>query len=354
MADEEREFKFEAWAKENGLVKKTTAVLVRENVNTDETLRLLSDDDITCLGLTLGQRKLLAVAVRKLRSPPEEAIADITPHQPVRAFNADETTQDGIQVDRSQDRNTAPDVGKSLCDLIASVPNILRQPRDVTATEGAAAMDPRATLALKATNNKVLHITDFLPESVRKRRMSRQREMVLTTGGNSEDVLVLRTEDSHPYSGLTLSEWGAANCRVMAALLDRQMLAPQDVHYYLAYTTRIFEWCGKYEWDSVLEYDNRYREIQAEHGLKWGVHSPDLELHILERRQRPLQRQQNGKTRAAGTRPPPPLMSNQLGPREECRQYKAMGWCRFGADCRYSHPPVPAPANTSLPGQSRQ
>ncbi len=47
-------------------------------------------------------------------------------------------------------------------------------------------------------------------------------------------------------------------------------------------------------------------------------------------------------------------MSNQPGPREECRQYKAMGWCRFGADCRYSHPSIPAPANTSLPGQSRQ
>ncbi len=64
MADEERELHFDAWVKQNGLINK--AALVRENVNTEETLRLLSDDDITCLGLTLGQRKLLAVAVRKL------------------------------------------------------------------------------------------------------------------------------------------------------------------------------------------------------------------------------------------------------------------------------------------------
>ncbi len=165
MADEELEFNFDTWAKENGLVKKTMAALVRENINTAETLRVLSGDNITCFGLTLGQRTLLAVAVRTLCSPLEEAtnVTDITPHQPereYRAFNADETTQDSIQADRFQDQNTTPDVGTSLSEIIAYVPNILLQPRDVTAMEGATAMDPRATLALKATKNKVLLIVN--------------------------------------------------------------------------------------------------------------------------------------------------------------------------------------------------
>ncbi len=369
-AEETPEFNFEEWSNGIGLTKKTTAALNKEDVTSHETLCQMNDDDVICLGLTLGQRKLLCSAIAKLRgdaghdgaplqtatAPDEEALpvektVTATPaarENAVPAATADPPTT----LKALRDLPSTLDQGKSFYDIFADLPDTLHTTGKVDDSKNM--FDPRSLLSLKATKSKSLHITDFLPESVKKRRMSRQREMVLSTSGTADDVLILRTDDNHPYTGISLSEWGAANCRLMAALLDRQLLPPADTHYYLAYTMKIFEFVSKYEWESVLEFDYRYREIQAEHGMKWGIHAPDLELHILERRQR---QRPSMTAKARASQPTRPLIGQHPTPvsREECRQFKANGWCRFGPDCRYDHPRLAAPPKDSAnPGVHRQ
>ncbi len=181
----------------------------------------MSDNDIICLGLTLGQRKLLCAAVRTLKDtqnrgmrPPAQSDARGT--QSEAPSPEDSTIKDVRNITKALDQ------GKSFLELFNDMPES-RQAGEQNMPPKTV-FDPRTLQSLKATKSKALHITDFLLESVRKRRMSRQREMVLYTNGSTDDVLALRTDDSHPYTEISLSEWGAPNCRLTAALLDRQLL----------------------------------------------------------------------------------------------------------------------------------
>ena len=95
---------------------------------------------------------------------------------------------------------------------------------------------------------------------------------------------MLKTDNDHPYSGIRIEEWGAANCRVLNSLLAKGILSRDHVEYYLAYIAKIYEFASKYEWQNVLKYDHQYRKLQAEHGFLWGVTPPppppDMELDL--------------------------------------------------------------------------
>ena len=74
-----------------------------------------------------------------------------------------------------------------------------------------------------------------------------------------------------------LSEWGAANCRIMNCLLVTGALNRANIEYYLAYTTTLFSFVEKFRWHSILDFDFQYRELQAEHNFQWGTLMPSLE-----------------------------------------------------------------------------
>ncbi|KAH3711753.1 hypothetical protein DPMN_071427 [Dreissena polymorpha] len=113
---------------------------------------------------------------------------------------------------------------------------------------------------------------------------------------------------------------GAANMRVLNHLLTVIEIEKSDVEFYLAYTTRIFQFAESFEWNSVMKFDYHYRAPQAEHGFKWGTYSPHMKLQMLvPKRQKPSV-----------------LVQNQA-PKEDCRILKAKGACLFGDKCRYKH-----------------
>lgn len=180
---------------------------------------------------------------------------------------------------------------------------------------------------------KVYHITDFLTEDVRRRRARRKREFRLTgTSATDEgpEELVLRADiDEHPYDGISFGEWSAANCRLMAALLAEGALSREDVEYYLAYTTSICQFQAKYTWKTVLQFDYKYRIMQASRGFKWGTPAEDLALHVLTVLPVKLDgASTTGKAKTGGGG------SKQ---RPICRQFAANGSCNFGARCQYEH-----------------
>ena len=112
--------------------------------------------------------------------------------------------------------------------------------------------------------------------------------------------------------------------RLLNHLLTTNQLQRKDTEFYLAYTTKIYEFAEKYEWNSVLSYDYTYREIQAEHNFKWGTFSPHMELQLLVPK-RARQSSAGGRT-------------NTTGSTEDCRIFKAKGSCPFKEACRYRHP----------------
>lgn len=217
------------------------------------------------------------------------------------------------------------DIGKCLHDVLTEA---APKPSQSTKSQSSprAECDPGSILTVKATSAKAVHIVQFLPERAKKRRQGRRREFVLANG---EEHLVLRPEETHPYSGITLAEWGSANAKLMNFLLHEDQLARCDVEYYLAYTAKVFDLATKYEWETVLEYDHTYRETQAKYGFPWGTFHPHMETQILQPRRvappnkGPNHRAWNGPARAA-------LQS-------ECKIFKAKGTCPFGKDCKYAH-----------------
>ena len=68
-----------------------------------------------------------------------------------------------------------------------------------------------------------------------------------------DDGIVRKKEDHHPYAGITMAEWSAANCRLMAHLLQTNILPKDHLEYYFTYTTNIYEYATQYEWDAFLD-----------------------------------------------------------------------------------------------------
>ena len=67
-------FNFEAWAKQSGLSTTTVAILRAKELVTREILTDLSPSDILLLGLPLGQKRLLELAVALLKGVPVKIV----------------------------------------------------------------------------------------------------------------------------------------------------------------------------------------------------------------------------------------------------------------------------------------
>lgn len=212
-----------------------------------------------------------------------------------------------------------------IANTFASTLDPLKSIADCTVPPIDSIADPRALLTVKS-QNKATHITDFLSETTKLRIKSKRQSLILqktTEQGN----LQVTCDDKHPYGGITLSEWGGANMRLLNHILTTGYLERRNIEFYMSYTATIFDFYENFQWHSVLEFDFYYRELQAAHGFQWGFVSPMLQLHILK----PLT-QSKVQTQTPTSRQP-------QQPRQDCRQWLANGGnCRFGAACRYRHP----------------
>ena len=154
----------------------------------------------------------------------------------------------------------------------------------------------------------------------------------------------MNTDERHPYSGISIDEWSAANARVMNKLLMSGELPRTDIEYYLAYTAIIMDMVSLYEWNSILDFDWHYREQQAAHGFMWGYINPVMELQLLTPRNRNTNKHQYNQRRS----------NNKHYGQEECKQWKATnGHCHFGDRCRFKHVPLQSYQN-SVPVPSTQ
>ena len=362
----DKQFGFDKWAKELGLKRKTTGILVKEDLNDISSLSLVTLTELRGLGISLGQAKVICDYFDKAKPASNQIDTGTGDQLPDRNNTVPNITPDASQnmtlPNIREQANLLSDAGNTFNAILDGVVNSehISSMDTVTAinpeqqlnplglgmvnsNKSLSAMDPLTTLTLSSTNKKVYHITKYLTEEVRTRRKNRRRDLVLSRTGDTDDQLVVRSEESHPYAGIAVEEWGAANCRLMFAMLSEGALKQQDVPYYLAYTATIFDFISRYDWNSILDYDHQYRERQAQHGFAWGSLNPCLELQLLQRRHTHYAHQHKF---ASGHHPQRGGQRTSFTSSEPCKQWLARGECRFGHRCKFQHVQIPQSSNT--------
>ena len=88
-----------------------------------------------------------------------------------------------------------------------------------------------------------------------KRHLQNRRKKFIIKSGKDSEALILKPDDDHPYLGVYVEEWEAANMRLLNHLLYSIQLPWDEIEFYLAYTTKIFDSAEKNDWNSVLNYD---------------------------------------------------------------------------------------------------
>ena len=221
MADDDAApdgFNFGIWEDNHHLNRKTCTVLHQQDMDTLPALKLVQAEDLAPLGLTTGQRRLAVAAIEGLQ------IDETRDIPPVVVTDQEEgLAKEPISTDIHA--TGLLEAGKEFDDFFKGDANQVRDCRDTR----KMFLDPRTILTIKAQSKKVVHITQFLSEKTKKRRSSRRKEIVLSASGSSSDNIVIKTEDEHPYSGIFLDEWGAANCRLMNHLINVGQLDRKDI-----------------------------------------------------------------------------------------------------------------------------
>lgn len=330
-------FNIEIWGKSQGLSSKSITTLIKQDLASEESLKvfanLAQDSNYAHLGLTLGQQLMFKNALLPLikKQNPDQGAAEtgIPPLDPPLNM---QTCHDKDPGTPASIQEIFTNSGKTFDQLHVS-PNlgegepICKQGK----WENHSLGDPRIMLTMKASKNKATHITQFLSEKTKKRRSDKSRKEIFL-GGIGEEKISIRSDDIHPYAGLTIGEWGAANVRLMNSLLTDGTLLRDQIEYYMAYTAHVFDALDIYEWSSILEFDFQYRELQAEYQFPWGTPMAHLESKLLLPRSRKLE---------------PRLEKNKAGKKlrkpdhsQDCRLFLTSG-CPFGKKCIFKHPATP-------------
>ncbi|KAL9973663.1 hypothetical protein ACROYT_G020145 [Oculina patagonica] len=214
-------FDFKQWCQTSGLKEGTIEQLEKNDLDSQEALKLVNKDDVATLDLTLGQRKLLLQAVALLDSK-----------------------------------------GKS----------------DESKKTKSSETGPQPAQGKKGGEEKPFLIPDFVSTGSYDGSIEDEQEI----GGSTGARIVLRAPRSKPkLENISLSMWVAANARIMHQLTNTGKLSgTSQIADYLSYTVKVAELLESHTLASVVIYDNEYRKLQHQYGFRWGSDSQHLHTNV--------------------------------------------------------------------------
>ena len=87
-----------------------------------------------------------------------------------------------------------------------------------------------------------------------------------------------------PLEKVTPLQWTGASLKIMARLIQSNKLNVHGVLQYQAYMAMLTSLAEAYTWVSILQFDRRYRSLQAVFEFSWGTDVPCLMMGALCRR----------------------------------------------------------------------
>ena len=368
---EETPFDFIEWGRVAGLKKKTTDLLKKQDLDTAEVFLELTPGDVAALDITIGQARSFKAALCKLgneafigkdtgeeqKKPtgPEDDPDMIPAGQKAPNKEHEAILNAGELLDQLfKDPDGAPALDKQRDERAGRNDDLPHGAAGYTppATGGIMQYDPRVMLTIRAVRKKALHIKDFVSDSVKTRIAKKRREELKVHQGPEGAISLHPVEDGAFY--ISQSEWGSANMRLLNQLLKSGDLPRGKFEYYMTFTAMIHELASVYDWLSVLEYEDRYREEQAESGAEWGMPAPHLDYLLLVPKRRADQHNQPPQIRSQkkkhqnrpkqfpggqGYQRSAPAPKQELEQEQEiCKLFASSGGeCKFGDKCKYMH-----------------
>ena len=196
-----------------------------------------------------------------------------------------------------------------------------------------AAMESRASEmylrpAQLPKGEKVLRIIDFVDNII-----PREDERTISDGGHTK-LIVSYGPKKPKLEQVTFSQWVIANTRIFYNLMiSRKLNSLEDIQNYLAYTVKVMELSHRFQWPSVLKYDDEFRLLQATYGYPWSFDCNHLHTVILE----PIPKtptSTRSTSRAPGQSTQFAVTTSEG--RTICRSYNSPRGCSF-PNCVYEH-----------------
>ena len=128
-----------------------------------------------------------------------------------------------------------------------------------------------------AKGKKPLLIIDFVTNIV-----PQEEEETLGNQGSAK-IVVTYGPKKPKLEFISIPQWVVANTRIFYTLLPESKLSTQSaIQDYLAYTVEIMELIARYDWKSILMYDNEFRKLQAIYKFSWSFDSTHLHTVSLQ------------------------------------------------------------------------
>lgn len=315
---------FEAWCADQGISDATAKLLSDQGFTSKRTIKLLSPDSVKRLGqMPLGQELLLLDVIESLKQESASSTSQVatktlipntsTPAAITTATVAAPTTSD-----------TPSDQTPLLMDLIQGLAK-QKPPQGKD-------FDPHFYLEKASTSRKCLNIIDFVPS------MATPHESRMVSDNTSEGRLVLELGPKKPkLENVSPHQWGAANIRILYDLLKSQQLHEDNLYDYLSYTAKVHELAECFQWQSVLQYDKLYRELQSAQQFRWGSDSAHLfRVHLVPRSKPSSTTGSQSASTWSGRNAKSKAPTDPVSSKEVCMRYNKE-LCQKGNTCHYAH-----------------
>ena len=245
-------FNFDTWCTATKLTETSVDILKKEDLDTEEALQLLTLTDLDKLGLSVGQKRVLEAALKKLRKEVNEKPSPGDATGASDPITTKSLASDGGLEEILKKIESAGSLDESLLALGSTDFSSAKPPALNTSTLPRLDNDPHDPhvflgLQQKGTSakqgEKPLLIPDFVNLGTYDNREEEQE-----IGNNSSGAkIVIRSARGKPkLEHVTLSMWVAANSRIIHELLRTGKLSVTTtaIADYLAYTIKFAELLG--------------------------------------------------------------------------------------------------------------
>lgn len=161
---------------------------------------------------------------------------------------------------------------------------------------------------------KAKQLVNFIPSQ------SRPEEVELSEG------VYIRMKDTHQrLASINPAQWVVASNKILLALWEEEGWSGQNIKDYIVHQIKVGELATRYTWGSVIQYDQEYRDTQAELQYSFGTDSGHLSRVILRDRDS-VSKQPQAKAKAKSRE------SHSV-----CLLFNTEKGCHFASKCKFDH-----------------